>query len=274
MEDLIRHFRRLAHYNRLTNARLYGACARLSEAERKKTRPAFFGSIHGTLNHILLGDRIWLARFEGESAPSTGLDTILYEDFGELQAARGAEDARLEAFAAGLTPEVLQGSIRYVNNAGLVMLWPFLERLFEYAELVKDGRFVTNTARHRAVALLECAATGQPQADEYRTPLSKVLCGLTPEQVLEPGSPLQADETRTVDECLTAVVAQAPILRDMSPDGLRGTFLLREGALSVRDGLWLLRVERQTYDVVLDRVPWPLSVVKLPWMSGPCQVEW
>ena len=119
MEDLIRHFRRLAHYNRLTNARLYGACARLSEAERKKTRPAFFGSIHGTLNHILLGDRIWLARFEGESVPSTGLDAILYEDFAELRAARAAEDARLEAFAAGLTPALLQGSIRYVNNAGL-----------------------------------------------------------------------------------------------------------------------------------------------------------
>ena len=119
MDDLIRHFRRLARYNRLANERLYAACARLSEAERTQTRPAFFGSIHGTLNHILLGDRIWLARFEGESVPSTGLDAILYEDFDELCAARAAEDARLEAFAAGLTLEVLQGSIRYVNNAGL-----------------------------------------------------------------------------------------------------------------------------------------------------------
>ena len=108
----------LARYNRLANERLYGVCAGLSEAELKRPRQAFFTSIHGTLNHILLGDRIWLARFEGGVAPSTGLDAILYEDFAELRIARVAEDARIEAFAAGLAPEFLGGSIRYVNNAG------------------------------------------------------------------------------------------------------------------------------------------------------------
>ncbi|MHA1153812.1 MAG: DinB family protein [Alphaproteobacteria bacterium] len=114
----IAHFEMLARYNRLANERLYGACAGLSEAELKRPRAAFFTSIHGTLNHILLGDRIWLARFEGGAAPSTGLDAILYEDFGELRAAREAEDARIETFATALTPEFLGGSIRYVNNAG------------------------------------------------------------------------------------------------------------------------------------------------------------
>jgi uncharacterized damage-inducible protein DinB len=56
----------LASYSSLANRRLYGACARLGDAERKRERPAFFGSIHGTLNHIMVGDRIWLARFAGE----------------------------------------------------------------------------------------------------------------------------------------------------------------------------------------------------------------
>jgi uncharacterized damage-inducible protein DinB len=111
--------RRLARYNRLANERLYEACARLDEAARRQLRPAFFGSIHGTLNHILLGDRIWLARFEGGAAPSTGLDAILYKNFDELCAARAAEDRRIEAFAAGLDEAWLAGSIRYVNNQGL-----------------------------------------------------------------------------------------------------------------------------------------------------------
>ncbi len=115
----IPHFQMLARYNRLANERLYGACAGLSEAELKRPRAAFFTSIHGTLNHILLGDRIWLARFEGDEVPSTGLDAILYEDFGELHAAREAEDARIEGFAAALTAEFLGGGIRYVNNAGV-----------------------------------------------------------------------------------------------------------------------------------------------------------
>jgi uncharacterized damage-inducible protein DinB len=108
----------LARYNALANRRLYEACARLGDAERKKERPAFFGSIHGTLNHVLVGDRIWLARFGGEEVPSTGLDAVLYEDFDELLRAREHEDERIEAFASGLTEGFLGGTIRYVNNAG------------------------------------------------------------------------------------------------------------------------------------------------------------
>lgn len=108
----------LARYNRLANERLYDVCAKLSDAERKKTRPAFFGSIHGTLNHIMVGDRAWLARFEGGSAPSSHLDAILYDDFDALRAARAAEDARIEAFAASIDNEFLAGTIRYKNNEG------------------------------------------------------------------------------------------------------------------------------------------------------------
>src|SRR3546814_20587234 len=85
---LLANFRMLARYNALANERMYAACATLSDAERRQKRPAFFKSIHGTLNHIMVGDRIWLARFEGREVPSTGLDAILYEDFDPPRAAR------------------------------------------------------------------------------------------------------------------------------------------------------------------------------------------
>lgn len=113
---LLRHFRTLAVYNKLANRRLYEACDRLSDSGRKKSRKAFFGSIHGTLNHIMVGDLIWMARFSGKEAPSTNLDAILYEDFEELWSARLQEDARIEAFAAGVDEEFLGGTVRYVNN--------------------------------------------------------------------------------------------------------------------------------------------------------------
>lgn len=116
-EALLRNFRMLARYNALANRRLNEACARLPDAERKKRRPAFFGSIHGTLNHLMVGDRIWLARFSGEEVPSTNLDVILYEDYGELGEAREEEDSRIEAFA-GIDERFLKGSICYVNNEG------------------------------------------------------------------------------------------------------------------------------------------------------------
>ena len=82
------------------------------------TRPAFFKSIHGTLNHILVGDRIWMTRFEGSTIPSTGLNAILHEDFDVLRVARVEQDERIEAFAAGLTDKFLTQSIQYINNQG------------------------------------------------------------------------------------------------------------------------------------------------------------
>ena len=117
-DSLLRHFRMLAGYNRRANRRLYDACARLTDEELKGRRPAFFGSIHGTLNHLMVGDRIWLARFSGEDVPSTGLDAILYEGFAELREAREREDARIEEFVADIDGDFLDGEIRYENNEG------------------------------------------------------------------------------------------------------------------------------------------------------------
>ncbi|MBW4575128.1 MAG: DinB family protein [Aphanothece sp. CMT-3BRIN-NPC111] len=115
---LIAHFQMLARYNTLANCRLYEACAQLSDAERKRIRPAFFKSIHGTLNHIMVGDRIWLTRFEGKEIGSTGLDAILYEDFDQLRMARVSEDERIEIFASNLNDEFLSRKIQYRNNQG------------------------------------------------------------------------------------------------------------------------------------------------------------
>ena len=66
-----------ALYNRLANKKLYEACAGLAEEERRRDLGAFFKSVHGTLNHLVLGDRIWMTRFEGGSHPSTDLGAIL-----------------------------------------------------------------------------------------------------------------------------------------------------------------------------------------------------
>jgi uncharacterized damage-inducible protein DinB len=123
---LLQHFQMLARYNTLANRRVYESCSQLTDAERKRSRPAFFKSIHGTLNHIMVDEalcasfasRIWLTRFEGKEIPSTGLDAILYEDFDELREARIAEDERIEAFASGLIEEFLASTITYRNNAG------------------------------------------------------------------------------------------------------------------------------------------------------------
>ena len=119
MSQLVAHFQRMATYNTRANAILYEACGRLSEDDLKRRRQAFFSSIHGTLNHILLGDTIWMTRFEGGKAPSTNLDAILHDDFAALAGARRVMDTRIEAFMTGLGEAALAGTIAYVNNSGV-----------------------------------------------------------------------------------------------------------------------------------------------------------
>ncbi|MEO1375537.1 MAG: DinB family protein [Cyanobacteria bacterium J06635_10] len=115
---LKQHFQMLASYNTLANRKLYEVCSQLSDAQRKKIRPAPFKSIHGTLNHIMIGDRIWIGRFKGQKMSSTALDAILYHDFEVLQKARVLEDRNIEAFISNLSEDFFSHTINYVNNQG------------------------------------------------------------------------------------------------------------------------------------------------------------
>jgi len=162
----------------------------------------------------------------------------------------------------------------YVDNSGLVILWPFLERFFERLDLLAERRLKNITAVQRAVGLLQMLVIEMPAPPEYLLPLNKVLCGMEPTEVFDFGPPVTPAEAEECTNLLTMVVERAPILKNMSLSGFRGTFLLRKGVLCTRDGAWLLRVERETYDVVLDHFPWGWEWVKLPWMTAPLRVEW
>jgi len=102
-----------AAYNAWCNERLYDAAAGISDADYRANRGAFFKSMHGTLNHLLLGDRIWMRRFTGAGEHPHNLDAILYDDFASLRVARRAEDARISRYIDGLNETDLAGTIRY-----------------------------------------------------------------------------------------------------------------------------------------------------------------
>lgn len=127
--ELHAHFRTFAGYNAWANKRLYDAAAKLPEAEYLKPRPAFFKSIHGTLNHILVGDRTWLGRLIGREPGILSLDQILYADLAGLRVARQAEDARLIAYVDRLSEAELLGSTSYRNMAGRPFTTPLAQAL-------------------------------------------------------------------------------------------------------------------------------------------------
>lgn len=216
--------------------------------------------------------------------PGAGLQNNASEIFRVIQMFRAAagdfnvpDQAGQEAPAEEETVDLSFSETEelFVGNAGLVILWPFLGHFFTRLGLLdEERRFKDLRARQRAAGLLQVAATQDASLPEYLLPLNKLLCGLGVSAVFDFGPPLLDSEAEECTGLLEAVIAQAPILHDMSVDGFRGTFLLRPGLLYARDGMWLLHVERQTYDVVLERFPWSWEWVRLPWMEAPLRVDW
>ena len=90
--------------------------AKLPDADYRAPRGAFFGSLHGTLNHLLVADRIWMRRFTGTGPYPNQLDAILYEDFDELREARTAEDARIVAYVEGLSDADIAGDVHLPHH--------------------------------------------------------------------------------------------------------------------------------------------------------------
>jgi uncharacterized damage-inducible protein DinB len=111
-------FRQLAAYNKWANARIYAAALALPEDAYRRPTGVFFGSLHGTLNHLLVTDRIWLHRLTGTGDAPDRLDAILFEDRAALTRARLAEDARLIALIDTYDAPTLARPIAYRTMAG------------------------------------------------------------------------------------------------------------------------------------------------------------
>jgi uncharacterized damage-inducible protein DinB len=112
------HLGQCAAYNRWANARLYEAALALDEALYRRDVGAFFKSLHGTLNHLLATDRIWLKRLTGEGDAPMRLDAIMHEDRRALALARAEEDERIVRYVAALDEAALDGLFAYANTSG------------------------------------------------------------------------------------------------------------------------------------------------------------
>ena len=109
------HFAMFALYNRWANQRLYAAAAKLSDADYRSNRGAFFGSMHGTLNHLLVTDQIWIRRFTGEGPAHSTLDAIIHDQFAPLRAACAAEDERIIKFIDSLSDAAFEQAFSYTT---------------------------------------------------------------------------------------------------------------------------------------------------------------
>jgi hypothetical protein len=167
----------------------------------------------------------------------------------------------------------------YVSNAGVVLAAPFLPHLFRASGLLAGGeggveRMRDAAAASRAVHLLQLLVDGRADTPEPELTLNKVLCGLSPADPVDAAIEPTPEERALCDQLLAAMLAAWTALSGTSAAGLRETFLRREGRLEEGEAGCRLTVQRKTVDVLVDQVPWSVSVVAHPWMPAPLYVTW
>jgi hypothetical protein len=162
-----------------------------------------------------------------------------------------------------------------VPNAGLVLVWPYIGPLFKSLGWLEKREFVEPEHQLLAVLLLHYIATGATSApEEHALGMCKVMAGLDPANPVPVDLPLTALQRQEADEMLGAVIANWAALKKTSPAGLRQMFLQRSGILRSDGQGWMLHLERGTMDVLLDRLPWGYSTIRLGWQPKMIFVEW
>lgn len=204
------------------------------------------------------GDLVTAQRLSGlQSTPS-------------LSARLGRSD--FEPVAAGPQPVPSPGIAYATEGAGLVLLWPFLGRFLDQAGVVSDGAMTGSDAAIRASHLIH-SLSGRGHDREPDMLLARILAGLDLTVAIGPAPDLTDREIQLSEIVLDSLLA-AWRLTGTSKPSLQDTFLDRAGTLTRSDASWRLQVDDGPFDVLMNRIDWPLSPVALPWMTLPIDVMW
>lgn len=162
----------------------------------------------------------------------------------------------------------------FVQHAGLILVHPFLRSLFSLCGLLAEKQFASAASQEIAIYLLHYIATGRVTAEEHELVIPKVLCNYPIEEPVNTDTVLTTNELQEADDMMRAAIAQWSILKSTSPDGLRQGFLQRSGKLQTKNDQLYIEIEKNTIDVLLDHLPWNLSLIRLPWSGQIIRVEW
>lgn len=161
-----------------------------------------------------------------------------------------------------------------VSNAGLVLLWPLLPQLLAHMELCLEGQFLCDAARWQAVQSLHYLAweRNYPAAESF--PLSQLLCGIAPDVAMPDIAPLSEQQQQQIDRWLTAIGQQLPCWQALSLADIRQLFLQRPGEIITDTQPPQIAVNPEAFDYLLGDLPWPLTLVSLPWLEQPLTLIW
>ncbi|MCF6258474.1 MAG: hypothetical protein L3K25_19635 [Gammaproteobacteria bacterium] len=214
------------------------------------------------------------------TTPTIEVSELVDEQMDNLRLTRGAA---ADTDTPGSIDNSIQSSFRdvldssaavYLENAGQVLLAPYLPSLFERLGLLKGGQFNDHRASERAVHVLQYMVDGIGAAPEYMMVLNKLICGVSSARPITRDIIVSDTDKVFIDGLLVAAIENWKGIGNTSVDGLRQSFLQREGKLQLKDEQWQLLVAPRSYDMLLDKLPWSYSTIKYSWMPRVIHVEW
>lgn len=171
-------------------------------------------------------------------------------------------------------PDEITNEGIFVSFAGLAVLHPFISTLFKRLDLLSGNHFRNPSSIEKAVHLLYYIATGKVNPPEHELVIPKILCALPLHYALKETIELTNEEKQEADDMIQAAIDKWDKLKNVSIDAMRENFLVRPGKLYTKNDVRYLQVESTSLDVLLDYLPWTLSIIKLPWMKELLRVEW
>lgn len=162
----------------------------------------------------------------------------------------------------------------FIKNAGSVILHPFLTSLFEQLDLCNDGKWIKKQDQHKAILLVQYLVTGKEQFFENEMPLNKILCGMPVNNTVNTKLKLTKKEKDKCNNLLEAVIEYWKPLNGSSVEALQQTFLQRDGKIDLKNSGIELWVEEKGYDILLEKLPWAINMVKTPFMEDFLICNW
>lgn len=164
---------------------------------------------------------------------------------------------------------------KFTHTAGLVLLWPYFATLFKRLGLIEGRKFGSFEDQVKAINFLIYLSNGQsqdlPQKHLY---LERILCGIPSLEILPDPEAITPSEQELIDDMLRAVIGHWSALGTTSVEGLRESFIRRDGDIQETDESTILTVAPKAFDMLLDRLPWSISITKLTWMEKPLTINW
>ncbi|RRB07769.1 contractile injection system tape measure protein [Larkinella rosea] len=161
-----------------------------------------------------------------------------------------------------------------ITNAGVLLLHPFLLPFFDEFKLLSKSRFVDRFSQFKAVQLLHYLTTSRLLFNEDETAFYKILCGIPLDEAVFPVWKLTRKAKKACRELVHALIGHWEVLKNTSPEVAQTEFLQRSGILSSEKTHFVVTMDKKSIDVLLQRLPWGIGMIKLPWAEKLIVVQW